>query len=136
MWRDVGVNAKIELIETSVRAQRIRERSRKGLLWIEPASTLGDPDGMIWRLISPGAIFDNWRHPRFEELGNAARFSVDEKFRGEAYREMNALFLEHFPWIPVLRPIESYGLQKYLEWRPYPNQQIELRSLNFRFRRA
>jgi peptide/nickel transport system substrate-binding protein len=136
MWRDVGINGKIELIEASVRAQKIRERSFKGMYWGEPASTLGDPDGMMWRLLGPGGINDYWRHPRFDELGNAARFSLDEKFRGEAYREMTRIFLEHLPWIPILQPIESYGLQKYVEWKPYPNQQIELRAFNFRFRRA
>src|SRR5437016_552253 len=97
MWRDVGINARVELIEASVRAQKIRDRSLKGLLWIEPASTLGDPDGMMWRLLAPGAVYEYWRQPRFEELGNAARFSLDESFRGSAYAEMSQIILENFP---------------------------------------
>ncbi len=136
MWRDVGVNAKLELIEASVRAQKIRERSLKGLLWIEPASTLGDPDGMMWRLLAPGAVYEYWRQPRFEELGNAARFSLDENFRGKVYAEMSQIVLENFPWIPVIQANDSYGLQRYVEWKPYPNQQIELRAFNFRFRQT
>ncbi len=32
MWRDVGVNSKVEVLEYSVRAQRIREKSFKGAL--------------------------------------------------------------------------------------------------------
>jgi peptide/nickel transport system substrate-binding protein len=136
MWRDVGVNAKVEVIEYSVRAQKNREKSFKGLFWSDPTSTLGDPDGMMWRLLGPGGPQDYWRHPRFDELGNAARFSVDEKFRGEAYREMTKIFLEHFPWIPVIQPYEDYGLQKYVEWTPNPNQQFEIRRFNFKMRRA
>jgi peptide/nickel transport system substrate-binding protein len=136
MWRDVGVNAKVEIIEASVRAQKIRERSLKGLLWIEPASTLGDPDGMMWRLLAPGAVYEYWRQPRFEELGNAARFSLDESFRGKVYAEMTQIVLENFPWIPVIQANDSYGLQRYVDWKPYPNQQIELRAFNFRFRQA
>jgi ABC-type dipeptide transport system, periplasmic component len=136
MWRDVGVNAKVEIIEASVRAQKIRERSLKGLLWIEPASTLGDPDGMMWRLLAPGAVYEYWRQPRFEELGNAARFSLDENFRGKVYAEMTQIVLENFPWIPVLQANDSYGLQRYVDWKPYPNQQIELRAFNFKFRQA
>ena len=136
MWRDVGINARVELIEASVRAQKIRDRSLKGLLWIEPASTLGDPDGMMWRLLAPGAVYEYWRQPRFEELGNAARFSLDESFRGKAYAEMSQIILENFPWIPVIQASDSYGLQRYVEWKPYPNQQIELRAHNFRFRQA
>jgi peptide/nickel transport system substrate-binding protein len=136
MWRDVGVNARVEVIEYSVRAQKNREKSFKGLFWSDPTSTLGDPDGMMWRLLGPGGPQDYWRHPRFDELGNAARFSVDEKFRGEAYREMTKIFLEHLPWVPVVQPYEDFGLARYVDWTPNPNQQFEVRRFNLRFRRA
>ena len=136
MWRDVGVKSRIQVIEASVRAQKNRERSWKGVWFTDPTSALGDPDGMMWRLLSPGGNMDYWRHPRFDELGNAARFSVDEKFRGEAYKEMTRLFLEHLPWLPIIQPIESYGLQKYVDWKPNPNQAFELRRFNMKFHRA
>jgi peptide/nickel transport system substrate-binding protein len=136
MWRDIGVNAKVEVVEYSVRAQKNRDKSFKGLWWSDPTSTLGDPDGMMWRLLGPGGPQDYWRHPRFDELGEAARFSVDEKFRGEAYKEMTRIFLEHLPWLPVVQPYEDYGLQKYVEWTPNPNQQFEVRRFNLKLRRA
>jgi peptide/nickel transport system substrate-binding protein len=136
MWKDVGVNVKVEVIEYSVRAQKNREKSFKGMYWSDPTSTLGDPDGMMWRLLGPGGPQDYWREVKFDELGAAARFSVDEKFRGEAYREMTKVFLEHFPWLPVIQPYEDYGLQKYVEFTPNPNQQFEIRRFNFKFRRA
>jgi ABC-type transport system substrate-binding protein len=136
MWKDVGVNVKVEVIEYSVRAQKNREKSFKGVFWSDPTSTLGDPDGMMWRLLGPGGPQDYWRDAKFDELGNAARFSVDEKFRSEAYGQMTRIFLENFPWLPVIQPYEDYGLQKYIEWTPNPNQQFEIRRFNFKFRRA
>ncbi len=136
MWKDVGVNAKVEVIEYSVRSQKMRDKSFKGVYWSDPTSTLRDPDGMVWRLIGPGGPQDYWRHPEFDEMGAAARFSVDEKFRDEAYKKMTKVFLEHFPWIPVIQPYEDYGLQKYVEWTPDPLQQLEIRRFNFKFRRA
>jgi peptide/nickel transport system substrate-binding protein len=136
MWKDVGLNVAVEVIESSVRAQKNRERTFKGLWWSDPTSTLRDPDGMMWRLLAPGGIQDYWRHPEFDELGNAARFTLDEKFRGEAYRKMTRIFLEHHPWIVVLQPFEDYGLQKHVEFTPNPNQQFEIRRFNFRMRRA
>ena len=136
MWKDVGVNAKVEVFEYSVRAQKNRDKTFKGLWWSDPTSTLADPDGMMWRLLGPGGPQDYWRHPEFDELGNAARFSVDEKFRGDAYKRMTKVFLEHFPWVPVIQPYEDYGLQKHVEWTPNPNQQFEIRKFNFKFRRA
>jgi peptide/nickel transport system substrate-binding protein len=136
MWRDIGVNAKVEVLEYSVRAQKNREKTFKGLWWSDPTSTLSDPDGMMWRLLSPGGPQDYWRNTRFDELGEAARFSVDEKFRGQAYKEMTKVFLEHFPWIPVIQPYEDYGLQKHVDWTPNPNQAFEIRRFAFKFRRA
>src|SRR6202795_4309886 len=136
MWKDVGVNVKVEVVEYSVRAQKNREKTFKGTFWSDPTSTLGDPDGMMWRLLSPGGPHDYWRDAKFDELGAAARFSVDEKFRADAYREMTKVFLENLPWIPIIQPYEDYGLQKYVEWTPNPNQQFEIRRFNFKFRRA
>ena len=136
MWKDAGVNAKVEVLEYSVRAQKNRDKSFKGLWWSDPTSTLADPDGMMWRLLGPGGPQDYWRNAEFDELGNSARFSVDEKFRGEAYKKMTRIFLEHLPWLPVIQPYEDYGLQKYVEWTPNPNQQFEIRKFNFKFRRA
>jgi peptide/nickel transport system substrate-binding protein len=136
MWKDVGVNVKVEVIEYSVRAQKNREKSFKGVFWSDPTSTLSDPDGMMWRLLGPGGPQDYWREAKFDELGNAARFSVDEKFRGTAYKDMTKIFLEHLPWLPVIQPYEDYGIQKYLDFTPNPNQQFEIRRFNFKFRRA
>jgi peptide/nickel transport system substrate-binding protein len=136
MCNDVGIKAKVEVIEYSVRAQKNREKSFKGLFWSDPTSTLGDPDGMMWRLLGPGGPHDYWRHAKFDELGNAARFSVDEKFRDQCYKEMTKIFLEQLPWIPIIQPYEDYGLQKYVEWTPNPNQQLEVRKFNLKLKRA
>lgn len=137
MWKDVGINAKLELLEYSVYLQKIREKSFKGLRWTDPTSAYNDPDGMMWRHLAPGGPNAYWfRHPRFDELGNAARFSVDEKFRGEAYKEMIRLELEYLPLIPILQPMELYGLQKYVDWKPYANQTMEFRRFNLKLTRA
>ncbi|MFB3819239.1 MAG: ABC transporter substrate-binding protein [Candidatus Methylomirabilales bacterium] len=137
MWKEVGINAKLEQLEYSVYQQKIREKSFKGIRWTDPTSAYNDPDGMMWRHLAPGGPNAYWfRHARFDELGNAARFSVDEKFRGEAYKEMARLELEFLPLIPVIQPMELYGLQKYVNWKPYANQTMEFRRFNFTMSRA
>ena len=79
MWKKVGVNAKIEIIEGSVRAQKNREKTFKGLWWSDPTSTLQDPDGMMYRLLGPGGPMDYWREAEWDKLGEQARFSLDAK---------------------------------------------------------
>jgi len=134
MWRDVGINAHLEVIEMSVRAQKYRERSFKGMWLADPTDFLFDPDGMMWRLLGPKGLFDYWRYPEFDRLGDEARFSIDPVLRQRNYRRMNQLVLEHLPWIPVLRPNELYGVANAVDWRPYGNQFIELRGYNLKIR--
>jgi glutathione transport system substrate-binding protein len=136
MWKDIGVNVAVEVIEYSVRAQKNRDKSFKGLFWSDPTSTLGDPDGMMWRLLGPGGPQDYWRNAEWDKLGDEARFSVDEKFRDQAYRRMNQIALQYFPWIPVIQPSEDYGMQKYVVFTPNGNQQLDIRRFNFHMRRA
>ena len=135
MWEDVGVNVVVEVIDPATRHVKNRQRTFKGLWWSDPTSILRDPDGMMGRLLSPGQPHDYWRHPEFDRLRLAAR-TGEEPARADAYRRMTAIFLEHNPWIVVLQPFEDYGLRRYVEFTPNPDQQLELRRFNFRLRRA
>jgi len=127
MWKQVGVNAKIELVEASVRAQKNRDRSFKGFFWSDPTSTLQDPDGMMYRLLGPGGPQDYWREYEWDRLGETARFTADPKQRGAAYRRMQEIMDVHLPWLPVIVPVESHGVASYVTWRANPNQTVELR---------
>ena len=48
---------------------------------------------------------------------------------------MTAILLEHLPGIPVIQPTESHGIRRVVDWKPYPDQRIEIRTFNLRFRR-
>ena len=136
MWEDVGVTVAVEVIDSAVRHQKNRQQTFKGVWWSDPTSLLRDPDGMMGRLLSPGQMHDYWRHPEFDRLAVEARFTADESLRGDAYRRMTAIFLEQNPWLVVIQPFEDYGMRRYVEFTPNPDQQLELRRFNFRLRRA
>ena len=135
MWEDVGVNVVLEVIDPATRHLKNRQRTFKGLWWSDPTSILRDPDGMMGRLLAPGQPHDYWRHAEFDRLRLAARVG-EESARGDAYRKMTAIFLEHNPWLVVLQPFEDYGLRRYVDFTPNPDQQLDLRRFNFRLRRA
>lgn len=132
MWQAAGINAKVEIIEVSVRAQKNKEKSFKGLWWTDPTDTLADPAGMAWRLLGPGGAQDYWRDARWDELGKEANSTLDQEKRKKNYDEMNQIFLKNFPWIPVLQPYQAYGEQNYIEWRPYSSTYFNLRKENLR----
>lgn len=133
MWQAVGLNAKISVIETSVRAQKNRDKSFLGVWWSDPTDTVGDPAGMMWRLLGPGGIQDYWRNARWDELGKEANSILDQNKRRQDYEEMNKIGLLEFPWIPVMQPYRTYGLANYVNWTPYGNTYFNLRKDNFSF---
>jgi peptide/nickel transport system substrate-binding protein len=136
MWEDVGLKVVVEILDTATRHRKNRQLAFKGVSWSNPTSTIRDPDGMMLRLLSPDQPHDYWRHPEFDRLAQAARFAADDAGRAEAYRRMTAIFLEEHPWIVVLQPCEDYGLRRYVEFTPTPDQQLELRRFNYRLRRS
>lgn len=127
MWKQVGVAVQLQLVDAATRGQNNLNKSWKGLYWSDPTSTLQDPDGMMWRLLQPGGPHEYWRHDKFEKLGEQARTSFSEKGREANYFQMTDIFLEHFPWIPIIQPIESYGVANYVDWKPVSNQLFQLR---------
>ena len=97
MWEDVGVKVVVQVIDLGSRHRKNRQQSFKGLWWSDPTSTTREPGGMMGRLLSPDGVHDYWRHPEFDRLALAARFTADERARADAYRRMTSIFLEHNP---------------------------------------
>ena len=116
MLHDVGINARVQLLEYSVRAQKVRQKALEGLLLGDPTSTLLDPDGMFWRLMQPGGLYDYWRHPEWDRLMGEARVLQDQKQRDEHYKKAASIFLDEVPVLIVLQPEKTFALKKDLQW--------------------
>jgi peptide/nickel transport system substrate-binding protein len=132
MFKQIGVNARQEVLEASVRAQKFRDKSFKGLWLSDWIDALIDPDGMMWRLLSPGALFDYWRDPEFDKLGDEARYSVDDKLRAANYKRMNQIILENYPCIPLYRPMELYGVANFVDFQPFGTVYMDFRADNLK----
>jgi len=117
MLQDVGINAKVQLLEYSVRAQKVRQKTIEGLLLGDPTSTLLDPDGMFWRLMQPGGLIDYWRHPEWDRLMGEARILQDAQKRDEHYKKAAIIFLDEVPVLIVLQPEKIFALKKELQWK-------------------
>jgi peptide/nickel transport system substrate-binding protein len=132
MWRKVGINSKLELIEIAARAEKTRDQTFKGLFWSDPASTVLDPDGMMYRLLGPGGTQDYWTDAEWVKLGAEARSSLNQDLRLQNYRRMNEIALEHLPWIPVVQPRRLYGIANTIDFQPYGNGYLNLRRENLK----
>jgi peptide/nickel transport system substrate-binding protein len=127
MWQDVGINAEVEITEDTTaggpEAMQVNNWSN--------SSFVADPDGAFWlRWGEPTPVQrDFWtpENPRFNELGNAARETLDVDFRYEAYQEMLDIFEDEAPGTVLYIPIENYGVRSNVEWLPYSFYYMDLR---------
>src|SRR5207249_4153535 len=86
MWKAVGINAKMLVLEPVVRNEEFSKKTIRGAMWLLPGSALGDPDGLIWRLLQPGGNQNYGDVPEeFTKLGNEAHISLDSALRQKNY---------------------------------------------------
>lgn len=133
MWKDVGINAKLEILEAAVRAERNRQKSFKSTFTSYFTSIVGDPDGLLWRTLQPkGTLNYAWSNPEFEKLGQEAASSFDEALRLKNYQRMNAIVIDEMPSIPLLEVTQSFGMKKNIEFTPGPVNTADLRKDNLK----
>ena len=131
MWKDAGFNAKMEVIEYSVRAQKYRDKSFKGFYWSDPTDIYNDPVGMVWRLTGPGGPQDYLRVPEFDKIMQEATATSDATKRKQMYLDAQKVFMEYQLWTPIIQPTESYGVQRFIDWKPRGNQVTRVDKMKF-----
>lgn len=129
MLQEVGINVKVELLEVAVRAAKLRTRTFKGLFLGNPADTLADPDGMHWRLIQPGGIYDYWRNAEWDRLMMEARVQFHPKLRNQLYRKAAEIFTDEMPWLILLQPENLYAVHNRVTWTPRADELILVREM-------
>src|SRR5262249_28075652 len=102
MLGEVGVRAKVTVLEPSQRIQLLRTNTFPRLLLADPASTTYDTDGVLWRLRGPGGIVQKiwpgaYEGTRFYQLMEEARFSLDPERRLRNYHEAAQIFHDEAP---------------------------------------
>ncbi len=97
MLADVGIRAKVGVLEPANRLQLLRTNTFPGLLLADPASTTYDTDGVLWRLRGPGGIVQKiWpggaEGTRFHTLMEEARYSLEPQKRLRNYHEAAQIY--------------------------------------------
>ena len=134
MWKDVGINAKLELIEPAVRAEKNRLRNYKGCFTSYFTSVLGDPDGFMWRTLQPGGGLNyGVNNDEFNRLGKEANGSFDQALRQKNYQRMNDIYLEELPTLAIIEATLGFGMQKYINFTAGPVTSVDFRKENLAF---
>jgi peptide/nickel transport system substrate-binding protein len=125
MWAQVGVKAKVEMMEMARRQKMNNDRSTppNGMLLGNPQSTLLDIDGCLWRIFHPNGFNGKYwvgSQPghRFHDIMEQARYSLDQKKRKDLYTEATRIVHEEKPWIELFQEVVIYGVSKRVSFKP------------------
>lgn len=133
MWNDVGVNAEVKVMD-NVYSEGVPNIMVTN--WSNSSFT-ADPDGAFWLRwgLGTGTQREFWtpENPRFNELGEQARKTLDQQFRYNAYQELLDIWTEEAPGTELLIPEEHYGVRSDLDWLPYSFYYMDFRSKNLNF---
>ena len=137
MLAKVGITAKVETIEMAVRTRMLVDRTIQGFLLADPASTLNDADGIVWRLLHPSGILGGYWEPareggEFFKIMEEARSSMDEKRRLELYHKAAQFMHDDPPWIYLMLEPAVYAVGNKWNFKPRPDTRINVTSVTAR----
>ncbi|MCC6175880.1 MAG: ABC transporter substrate-binding protein [Chloroflexi bacterium] len=134
MWKKIGLNAEIEVLEQAAITDMTNSGTQVITNW-SATSTLGDPDGYLWRNWGPDNSQQQkgyWSPAEFNKLGLEARTILDQNKRYQNYQRMIDIFEDDAPGTVLYIPLESYGLKKGIDWTPYPIYYFDPRAYNLK----
>ena len=137
MLQEVGVRAKVGVLEPAQRGQLLRTSSFPGLLLADPASTTYDTDGVIWRLRGPGGVFSQawpgaYEGTRFYQLMEEARVTLDAQKRLRNYHEAAQIFHDEAPELFLFQGELIDGVRNEVQYKARGDQRIIVYDISFR----
>lgn len=84
-----------------------------------------DAETVYVPLFRSGNIFVNWHNEDFNRLLDEAQTIMDEKKRREQYHQINKLWVEEVPAVPLYQQIDLYGASKRLNWKARSDERLK-----------
>lgn len=75
----------------------------------------------------------DWQPTEFNELGEKLDRTTDIAQRREVFQKMLDVWEDEAPGTILYQPLETYGVNKSVEWKPYTSYYMDLRPYNLSF---
>ncbi|UXI04471.1 ABC transporter substrate-binding protein [Photobacterium sp. TY1-4] len=135
MWRQVGINVKLELVENWGQIEDNAEG--RGIFNWSNSAEYPDPLGQIYRLYGPEGWFQRnhtYQSQAFNLWGEQLK-STDKAKRTEAMREMLDIYERQDPPGTYLHTLPMfYGVSSKLDWTPTDSGFMDLSSRMLKFK--
>ncbi len=129
MWKEVGLNVKLDFIENWGQMGKEGDAyNTSDNMWMT------DPGGGMWFSWGRegGHRIQDWPNgevpAEFLALGTAIEQGSDFATRKAAYDALLEYWDEEVPAMLLQRPVEAYGVRKSLEWTPYTFFYMDFRA--------
>ena len=130
MWKDVGLNVKLELMENWSQIEDATADEGRGVINWSSTAVYPDPIGQILRMFGPNGFFqrnDFWKNDKFNELGDVL-MTTDHAARRDALAQMLEIYEKDPPatYLHVLPMF--YGKQSAIDWTPSGTAFMDMRA--------
>jgi peptide/nickel transport system substrate-binding protein len=90
-----------------------------------------DADGIIFPLFRSGSTWSKYSNPAYDAAVDAARSTLDDKKRLDAYRTAYGILREDVPGLGLYQAYATYGARKELKWQPTPNESLFVMDMHW-----
>jgi peptide/nickel transport system substrate-binding protein len=124
----VGIRAKQQFIQATQTLVDLITSGKAGPMfgfsW--GSYSVFDADGLYWDCFHPTSNLSYWRHPRFAQLIEAARGTIDPDLRRRFYASAQRIVHEEAPVIFLWGFHSVFGASNAIDWSPEPDEIVRL----------
>jgi peptide/nickel transport system substrate-binding protein len=121
MWKKVGIDATLEVIEPSKYLELNRANKLPEAMQYPWGNTAGDPEMYGGYLLDPKSIFSAWKSDDMAERIHKLLVETDPEKRYAGYREANVYAVQKGYVIPLFQSVKTVAYSKSLGFTKYGN---------------
>jgi peptide/nickel transport system substrate-binding protein len=91
-----------------------------------------DAETIYVPLFKSPAIFANWHNEEFNRMVDEAQAIMDDRKRLEQYHQINKLWIEEMPAVPLYQQVDLYGVNKRVGWKARSDEVIQAFTMSLR----
>jgi peptide/nickel transport system substrate-binding protein len=132
MWKKVGIDADIEVIELSTYQERLRAGTLPEATMYQWGNAAGDPEMYGGYLLDPKAIFSAYKAEDLKDRIGALLTEPNEQKRYQGYRDVHRYAVEKGYTIPLLQSTRTVVHQNNVNYVKYDNGWILPQAWSFK----
>jgi peptide/nickel transport system substrate-binding protein len=121
MWKTVGIEAKLEVIEPTKYQELLRANKLPEAMLYPWGNTTGDPEMYAGYLLDPKSIFSAWKSDDMGDRIHKLLVETDQQKRYAGYRAANIYAVEKGYIIPLFQGVKTVAYRSALGFTKYDN---------------